>query len=125
MSLALLLDENVSPVVAERTRAQRPDIRIESIYTWRDGAYVSASDDALLAAARADGLVLVTYDIRMLSDWSFVFGGDPPFAGVVFVDSDTVPLGNFGGLVRALIELWDRHADEDWSCRIVFLKARA
>ena len=60
--LDLLLDENISPVVAEQVSIRRPDISIQSIFRWRGGTLTNESDRLVLQAAAEDGLTLVTYD---------------------------------------------------------------
>jgi predicted nuclease of predicted toxin-antitoxin system len=123
MPLALLIDENISPVVAEQLAIKRPDIQVLSIHVWREGAFLSASDDEILAAAHADGLTLVTYDTQILSDLRFWFDQAIPFAGLIFVDDASIAAGDFGALVRALIYLWDREHEAEWLSRLVFLPA--
>lgn len=120
--LSLLLDEQISPVVAAQIRARRPACRAESVYGWRDGALTGAPDDAVLRAAAREGLTLVTYDQRtiqpLLREWG---SAGTSHAGVVFVDERTVAPQNFGGLISALVQLWDRDHATDWRDRIVFL----
>lgn len=43
-------------------------------------------------------------------------------AGVVFVSPFTIPQGNVGAMVRALISLWDEEGQTDWSDRTYHLK---
>jgi hypothetical protein len=43
-------------------------------------------------------------------------------AGVIFVDDASILGSDFGGLMKALSAEWHRHADEEWTNRIVFLK---
>lgn len=121
--LTLLLDEHIAPNVAEQIRTKRPDIDVQSILHWRNSAFVGVPDPAILAALQTEGRVLVTYDTQMLSEWSFVFSGEAPFAGVIFVDEHTIAPNDRGGLVLALIGLWDQNRDEDWTNRIDFLRA--
>lgn len=80
MSLRLLLDENMSQVVAEQAMHHQPAMSVESVHTWRGGAFKGQPDRTLLLAAGAEGLTLVTYD-------------------------QTIASNNFGMLIRALISL--------------------
>lgn len=123
MALRLLLDENISPVVAEQIGTKRPDIPVLSVHTWREGALVSATDDEILAAAWAEGWTLVTYDTQILSDLRFRFDQGVPFAGLIFVDDASIAGNDFGALVRSLIYLWDREQSVSWQNRLVFLPA--
>lgn len=125
MALSLLLDENISPVVAEQIRRKRADIRIQSVSVWREGAYLSVPDETLLAAAHEEGLTLVTYDTQILSELAYLFEEGTPFSGLIFIDEKTIPGNDFGRLVRALIYLWDIHASLEWSGRLVYLPAPA
>ena len=121
MALSLLLDENISPVVAEQIRQKRPDILIQAVHQWRDGEYLSVPDEILLEAANDAGLTLVTYDTQILSELAFLFQEATPFGGLIFVDEKTVPSNDFGKLVRALISLWDMQNQMEWSGRLVYL----
>ncbi|MCW3100548.1 MAG: hypothetical protein JWL77_6166 [Chthonomonadaceae bacterium] len=123
MTLTLLLDEHITPTVAERIRAKRPKIDVQSIFQWRNGAFKGVPDPAILSALQTEARVLVTYDIQMLSEWSFIFTGETPFAGIIFVDERTRPPNDPGGLVLALIALWDQNYMEDWTNRIDFLRS--
>ena len=122
--LALLLDEQISPVVAEQLLARQPGIPIWSVHRWRQATLVGASDAALLGAAHEEGLTLVTYDLKtippLLVEWG---AAGVEHAGVVFVDQRTIRSGDFGRLVRALAALWQRERRHDWRNRIVFLEA--
>ena len=64
--LVLLTDAHISPNVAAQVKAKRPACTIYSVRFWRDGALLNAQDDVILAAAREEGLALVTYDQRTI-----------------------------------------------------------
>ncbi len=122
--LSLLLDEQISPVVADQIAIRRPEIRIQSIYRWRHDVLTGVPDELVLQAAAQDALTLVTYDLKtippLLTEWCAL---RIPHAGVVFVDDRTIAPDDFGGLVRALIFLWEQEHERDWTDRIVFLGA--
>jgi hypothetical protein len=71
--LSFLLDEQISPKVAEQSRLKWPGVAIQSIYRWRQGEFCGTKDELLLAGARQDGLTLVTYDLTsipvLLAEW--------------------------------------------------------
>jgi len=121
MPLALLLDENISPVVAVQLARKRPDIPVQSLHTWREGALVGAPDADVLLAAYEEGWTLVTYDTQILSDLAVLFETGVPFSGLIFVDDKTIPSNNFGALMRSLVYLWDHEHTADWSQRLLFL----
>jgi hypothetical protein len=121
--LALLLDEHISPVVAEQLKRRHPRIDVVSIYDWQGGRLVSAKDAAILSEASRQRITIVTYDCQtippVLKEWAEQ-GRD--HAGVIFVNRRAVPQNDFGGLVRALGILWKRERKENWQNQIVFLR---
>lgn len=123
MSLCLLLDENISQVIAAQARQHRPALRIESVHTWQGGAFRAYPDKALLRVACAEGLTLVTYDQKTIPAFlAELYAVGESHAGVIFVDDQTIPGNEFGTLTRALILLWERFGGEDWQDRIRFLE---
>jgi hypothetical protein len=124
--LSFLLDEQISPLVAEQLTNKRPDISILSVQTWQQGIFRATSDEVLLTAAREAALTLVTYDLRtippLLRQW-----GDLGLshAGVIFIDHRSIPSNQFGALVKTLIWLWDAEHQLLWLNRIVFLQPQA
>lgn len=123
MPLAFLLDEHISPKVAEQITAEHPDIRIASVRLWRGGIFRGQTDATLLTAAREEGLTLVTYDCKtippLLTEWG---GTGESHAGVVFVDERTIAQGDIGGQVRALVSHWEQTSTWDWTNLISFLR---
>ncbi len=123
MSLSLLLDENISQVVAEQVRLKRSDIPIQSIHHWHEGAYLSVPDEVLIAAAHAENLTLVTYDTQILSELSYLFAEEIAFGGLIFIDAKTVASSDFGSLTRAIVHLWEAQHEMEWSSRLIYLPA--
>ena len=97
--LRLLLDEHLSPVIAQQVRSRNPRISILSLHAWEAGSYLQQGDDLLLRTAYTQQLTLVTYDQRtilpLLAAW-----GEAGIAhgGVIFVDTHTLLPNDFGGL---------------------------
>ena len=122
--LHLLLDEHLSDDVAVGVRAHTVDIAITSLQAWDGGIYLVAPDDAILRAAYAQGLTLVTFDHRtivpLLADWG---ERGIPHGGVIFGHSRTVATNDIGRLVRALLALWRDQGDLDWTNRVVYLSS--
>ena len=120
--LRFLLDEQISPRVAEQARVKWPLVPMHSIYRWRKGAFCGQSDDMVLDGARQGGLTLVTYDLHsipmLLAEWA---ASGIPHAGVVLVDDRTIAPSDFGGLLRALAHLWRAEKGAVWTDRVLFL----
>ena len=123
--LSLLTDSHVAIKVAEQVLAHRPEVSIQALRNWRDGAFLDAEDDVILQAARADGLTLVTYDqstiVPLLIQW-MTDGRD--HAGVIFIDDRSIRQQDIGGQIRALVELWDKASADTWDNVVMYLKPR-
>lgn len=123
MSLSLLLDENISQVIAAQINHHRPNIVVESVHTWRNGDFEGRPDKALLQAAYSEGLTLVTYDQKTIPGFlAEIYAEGGNHAGVVFIDDQTISNGDFGTLTLALIFFWEQFSREDWQDRIRFLE---
>ena len=122
MSLRLLLDENISDMVAEQVRLHRSDLPVESVHNWRQGAFRGKRDPDLLRAAREEAWTLVTYDQNTIPPlfFEFVQAGEE-HAGVVFIDDRTIRPDDFGLLVRSLIAFRDVHGQRDWMNQVMYL----
>jgi len=122
MSLRLLLDENISDVVAQQVRLHRGGIHIESVHTWRAGAFRGRRDPDLLRAAREEEWTLVTYDQNTIPPLfsEFIQVGEE-HAGVIFIDDRTIRPEEFGLLVRSLIAFWEARGNRDWTNQVMYL----
>jgi hypothetical protein len=122
MSLFLLLDEHLSPVVAAQVQAKQPAVVIRSVHHWRGGDLLGQDDGPLLAAAAEEALTLVTYDQKTIAPLLVVLALlGRSHAGVIFVDDRTIASSDIGALVKALLALWEECRAWDWTDRIVFL----
>lgn len=124
--LRLLLDEHIAPAVARQLRQWTPELDVWPLATWEGGVFLGTDDDAILSAAARTNRTLVTYDLRtvplLLKRWA---ESGIEHAGVVFVDSRTIPQSGIGSLARALREFWRAERDSDWRNRVAFLTRRA
>src|SRR5215210_9573047 len=122
--LSLLLDEQISPVVAEQARARNQGIHVQSTHYWRSGSLCSTPDRHVLEAAAEERLTLVTFDQKtippILAEWG---ASGRAHGGVVLVDQRTIRPEHFGQLVRTLEQLWEREHAREWTDRIVFLES--
>ena len=121
--LKLLLDEHVSPDVADGLRRRQKGVVVHCLVEWETGRFMGLPDDMLLKEALAQKLTLVTYDRKtippLIKRW--VEAGQD-HGGVIFVDQKTIPSSDFGGLIRALQMLFLESAKWDWTNRIGFLR---
>jgi hypothetical protein len=120
--LRYLLDEQISPVVAEGVLRRDSRIWIASVQRWRDGELRGRRDADLLSAAATEQLTLVTYDLRtipsLLRTWAEL---EMAHSGVIFVRRRVIPENDFGCLALALVELWRIAKRVDWKNRATFL----
>lgn len=120
--LQYLLDEHLSPVIADQLTAQRPDIPVVALRSWQGGAQLGADDTTILSAAAEQGVTLVTYDLRTIVPLLKAWGEQGiHHSGVVLVHPHTLPPIDIGGLLRTLIALWDAWGHLEWTDRVIYL----
>lgn len=121
--LKLLLDEHISPDVADGLRRRNPSLVVRGMAEWENGNFLGQDDFACLLAAAAQRLTLVTYDRRsippLLKRWA---EEGRNHAGVIFVDEKTISPADIGALVRALTDLFQHARRWDWVNRVCFLR---
>jgi hypothetical protein len=120
--LHYLLDEHLSPRIAKQFQVKCPAGRISSVLEWQGARLSGVRDEVLLTHAHQHKLTLVTYDqatiIPLLRDWA---EQGIAHSGVIFIDDQTIAQGNFGGIVRALVELWEAEKNSRWRDRVIYL----
>lgn len=121
--LSLLLDEQISPRIAEQVRQRHPEVPIHSLHEWREGALLGRDDATVLRTALEARLTLVTYDLKTISpllvEWG-VLGQE--HSGVILVDGRSIPSHDFGALGRALVAHWNKYRGDEWLNRVDFLR---
>jgi hypothetical protein len=121
--LKLLLDEHISPTVADGLSRRERLLIVFYMAEWENGEFLGQQDSPCLQQAAAQRLTLVTYDRRtippLLKSWA---EEERKHGGVIFVDEKTIPPSDIGGLVRALSTLSRKTAKWDWTNRICFLR---
>lgn len=120
--LRILLDEHISPSIANGLRRRHRTLSVVCMAEWENGQFLGQPDTACLQEAAAQRLTLVTYDRRtippLLKSWA---EQGRSHGGVIFVDDKTIPPSDVGNLVRSLSDLWRQAARWDWTDRVCFL----
>jgi hypothetical protein len=121
--LKLLLDEHVSPVVAEGLTRRHRSLVIHCMPEWKGGAFLGEDDSACLLEAAKQRLTLVTYDRRTIPPLLKIWAEEGrQHGGVIFVDEKTISPADIGGLVWALSRLFKETAKWDWVDRVCCLR---
>ena len=120
---AFLLDAHVPVAVLDGVRAARPSCRVEHLAQWREGSFRSAIDEDILIAAHGANLVLVTYDVgtipAILHRW---LAEGRPAAGVALIPARTIAQNDVGGIVQAVVQLYDEPSTLDPAYPVVYLR---
>ena len=121
--LKFLLDEHISPDVADGLRRRNRSLIVRYMAEWEGGELMGQEDSACLREAASQGVTLVTYDRRtippLLKAWA---EQERRHSGVIFVDERTISPADIGSLVRALTNLSKQTGKWDWTDRIYFLR---
>jgi len=121
---SFLLDENISPAVAEQVLRKEPTARIVSIRQWRNGEFLSVEDAIILEAAYQESLTLVTFDLSTIRPLLKIWGEEGrSHAGVVFIDDKSIASNDYGALVKAILQAWERLKSTDFTDGVLFLQS--
>ena len=122
--LKLLLDEHISPEVANGVQRRNQSLVVHSLVEWESGNFLGKEDSVCLLEAAKQPLTLVTYDRRTIPPLLKLWAEEGrAHGGVIFVDEKTISPANIGGLVRALISLADEAGEMDWTNQVYFLRS--
>jgi len=120
--LKLLLDEHISPTVAEGLRRRHRTLPVHCMAEWEEGQFLGQDDSVILEYAALKKVTLVTYGRRtippLLKRWA---EEGRNHGGVIFIDEKTIAPADLGGQIRAISNLV-RKAKWDWTNRICFLQ---
>jgi len=110
------------PALAEELPHHRPGIVVVVLQEFEGGTLVGARDEQSLTAAAGGGWTLLTYDQRTIPAVLMTWGEQgTAHGGVIFVDRRTLQPSDIGGLLRALLKLWQTLGEVDWQDRVVHL----
>lgn len=122
----LLLDEHISPAVADGLRHRNRQLVVFCMTEWEGGEFLGEQDSVYLKRAAEQGLTLVTYDRRTIPPLLKTWGEEGrKHGGVIFVDEKTVSPSDTGGLIVGLSDLWRKTSKWDWTNRVYFLRLMA
>jgi hypothetical protein len=123
--LKLLLDEHISPDVADGLRRRNRSLMTCCMAEWEGGDFLGQEDSACMLEAAKQRLTLVTYDRRTIPPLLKIWAEEGrEHGGVIFVDEKTISPADIGGLVRALTQLFKETGKWDWTGRVYFLRRR-
>jgi hypothetical protein len=109
--LKFLLNEHISPTVADGLRRRDRVLSVFCLAEWEDGEFLGQQDSACLHHAARQGLTFVTYDRRTIPPLLKIWAEEERKpGGVIFVDEKTILPSDTGGLVRALSNLFKKAA---------------
>jgi hypothetical protein len=122
--LKLLLDEHISPEVANGVQRRNRSLVIHSMVQWEGGNFLGKEDSVCLLEAARQRLTLVTYDRRTIPPLLKLWAEEErSHGGVIFVDEKTISAADIGALVRALIALTGAAGEIDWTNQVYFLRS--
>jgi hypothetical protein len=122
--LKLLLDEHISPEVANGVRRRNRSLVVRSMVEWESGNFLGKEDSVCLSEAAKQRLTLVTYDRRTIPPLLKLWAEEErSHGGVIFVDERTISPADLGGLVRALLLLAGEAGEMDWTDQVYFLQS--
>jgi hypothetical protein len=122
--LKLLLDEHISPEVANGVQRRNRSLVVHSMVQWESGNFLGKEDSACLLEAAKQRLTLVTYDRRTIPPLLKLWAEEGrSHGGVIFVDERTISPADLGGLVRALSSLAAKVGEMDWTNQVYFLRS--
>jgi len=121
MKVRIVADENTSHRFIAACRQIEAAFPIVHISEWREGAFLSVKDPALLMTLREARLVLVGFDRRSMA----MHAGDLTREGLghsgVILFRRSVPVVAYGRQARLLVDFWRLGHPLDWDDRIVYL----
>jgi hypothetical protein len=103
MRIKILLDVHLSPEVAVALRRRFPDLDVKSIH---ETDWAALPDEVLLELLNT-----------MPGHTKTRVAAGKTHAGVIYADSKKLRQTDTRGLIRRLIEVLEKHGNEDFTCR--------
>jgi hypothetical protein len=117
----LLADENTSHQLVAACRHINPAFPILHISDWKDGAFLSAKDPALLMALYESEMVLVSFDRSSLPMHAGKLTREGLGHAGVILFRRSVPTLAYGKQARLLVSFWSDAETWEWADRIEYL----
>jgi hypothetical protein len=119
--MRLILDEHVSPDIAQGLREDGIDV--VDVSNWLSGTLRSTEDDHILAIAVEEHRVLVSFDVNTIPPLIGVWSEQGRHhAGVILMSRKTFRQNDVSGILRSLRALIAEKGNEDWQDRLEFLR---
>lgn len=121
MKPRLVADENTSHRFVAACRQIDPSFPLVHLSDWREGAYLSAKDAALLMTLRESNLVLVGFDRATMAMHAGTLTREGLGHAGIILFRRSVSVVAYGRQARLLVALWREAFEWDWADRIVYL----
>lgn len=108
-------DHDLNEVIVDGVCRREPAV---SFVRLRDLGLAHSSDDAVLAFAARENLIVVSHDVNTMSAAAFArINGGEPMAGLLLAHQRT-PVA---GIIESLILIWSASDAGEWAGRVEFL----
>lgn len=120
--LRLLLDEHISPAVAQSLKRRHRSLLVHPMTEGEDGSFLDQDDASCLLEAAPQRLTLVTYDRWTIPPLPKLWAEEGrKHGGIIFVDEKTIAPADIGALVLALGTIVRETGKWSWTDRVTFL----
>jgi hypothetical protein len=117
----LLADENTSHGFVAACRQINPGFPIIHISDWKDGAFLSVKDPALLMALHESAMILVGFDRTSIPMHAGKLTREGLGHAGVILFRRSVSVIAYGKQARLLLNFWLEAKEWDWADRIEYL----
>ena len=121
MTPNFLADEDTGHGLISACRKKSINFPMVHIAEWQNGSCLGYKDPQLLAAARLNNLILVSFDRSSLAHEAGKLTKTGEGHAGVIIFRRSVPRLGFGHQARLLMELWCEASQWNWADLIVYL----